>query len=250
VELKIWHSKLTIIEGNARVFGFEEGTGLQDNQFNDVSTVFYATYIAFEIPWTVALKHYGSNYILAALLVGWSVVTLCTGFVHTYGQAITMRVLLGVFESGLSPCLAVTMSTIWDRQTIGWRISLLYVANALSGAFGGLIAYAIQSMGTQRGLAAWRWLFIVEGAVSLVVGGIALFTLPKNAEEAWFLKPDEKELMRSRKKLYALYKGSDDFDMKYVKMAFTDPLIFLGVLCSLGASVGLFGYTTFLPTIL
>lgn len=127
--------------GNARVFGFEKGTGLTGNQFGDVITVFYATYIAFEIPWTVALKRFGSNNILAVLIVGWSLVTLCTGFIHTYGQAIAVRLLLGVFESGLSPCLAVTMSTIWDRDSAGWRISLLYVANALSGAFGGLIAY-------------------------------------------------------------------------------------------------------------
>lgn len=215
-----------------------------------MSTVFYATYIAFEIPWTVLLKRFGSNRILACLLVGWSVVTLCTGFIHTYGQALAVRLLLGVFESGLSPCLAVTMSTIWDRDTIGWRISLLYVANALSGAFGGLIAYAIQSMGEQRGIEAWRWLFIIEGSISMVLGGISLFTLPKNAEEAWFLAPDERELMRNRKLLYAHYKGTDHWDLKYLKMAFTDPLIYLGVLCSLGASVGLFGYTTFLPTIL
>lgn len=182
--------------------------------------------------------------------MGWSVVTLATGFIHSYDQAIAVRLLLGIFESGLSPCLAVTMSTIWDRHTAGWRISLLYVANALSGAFGGLIAYGIQSMGDQLGLSAWRWLFIVEGAISVVLGLISWFTLPKSAEEAWFLKSDEKELMRNRQRLYALYKGSDKFEMRYLKMAFVDPLIFLGVLCSLGASVGLFGYTTFLPTIL
>ena len=113
------------------------------------------------------------------LIVGWSLVTLCTGFIQNYGQAMAVRVLLGIFESGFSPCLAVTMSTIWDRDTAGWRISLLYVANALSGAFGGLIAYGIQSMGEQHGLAAWRWLFIVEGSISIVLGTISWFTLPK-----------------------------------------------------------------------
>lgn len=111
--------------GNARVFGFEEGANLTGNQFADVSSVFYATYVAFEIPWTVALKKYGSNNILACLIVGWSAVTIGTGFITSYGQAIAVRLLQGVFESGLSPCLAVTMSTIWDRGSVGWRISLL-----------------------------------------------------------------------------------------------------------------------------
>ena len=182
--------------------------------------------------------------------MGWSLVTLATGFIQNYTQAIVMRLLLGVFESGLSPCLALTMSTIWDRSRVGWRIALLYVTNAMSGAFGGLIAYGIQSMGDQRGLQAWRWLFIIEGAISIVICGMSWLTMPKNAEEAWFLNAEEKALMQARKVLNARYKGPDKFDFKYLKMAFADPFVWCGVICSLTASVGLFGYTTFLPTIL
>ncbi|USW49080.1 Putative major facilitator superfamily, MFS transporter superfamily [Septoria linicola] len=170
--------------GNARVFGFEEGLNLTSHQFNDISTVFYATYVLFEVPWVMAVKRYGANTVLGAALVLWSTVTLCTGFVQTYTQCLVMRLLLGAAEAGLFPALSFVISTIWDRQNQVKRVSLLYMSSALSGAFGKLFAYGVQSMGRQRGLDAWRWLFIIEGAISLLICSLIWFTLPKSAEEA------------------------------------------------------------------
>lgn len=108
----------------------------------------------------MAVKRYGANTVLGAALVLWSTVTLCTGFVQTYAQCLVMRLLLGAAEAGLFPALSFVISTIWDRQNQAKRVSLLYMSSALSGAFGGLFAYGVQSMGRQRGLDAWRWLFV------------------------------------------------------------------------------------------
>ena len=69
---------------------------------------------------------------------------------------------------------------------VHWRVAALSGASALSGEFGGLIAYRIQLVCERRGIAAWRWLFITDGAISLVICGGAWLSLPKNAETAWF----------------------------------------------------------------
>ncbi|ORY19059.1 major facilitator superfamily domain-containing protein [Clohesyomyces aquaticus] len=132
--------------GNARVFGFEEGLGRHGNQFNNISTVFYATYVVFEGPWVMAVKRFGANNVLALAFISWSIVTLGTGFIHDYGQAIFMRLLLGAAEAGLVPVLSFVQSTIWYRSSQAKRVSLLYMSICLSGAFGGLVAYGIQSM--------------------------------------------------------------------------------------------------------
>lgn len=154
------------LAGNARIFGFEDGIRISGRQFNDISTVFYATYVLFEIPWVMAVKKFGARTVLAIAMIAWSIVTLCTGFVQNYTQCIVMRLLLGAAEAGLFPALTFLISTIWDRKNQAKRVSLLYMSSALSGAFGGLLAYAIQSMGRQRGLDAWRWLFVSVTACS------------------------------------------------------------------------------------
>ncbi|KAH7120599.1 major facilitator superfamily domain-containing protein [Dactylonectria macrodidyma] len=236
--------------GNARVFGFEEGIGLVGTQFNNLSTLFYPTYVVFEIPWVMGVKKFGANTILAVAMVGWSVVTLGTGFIHNYHQGIAMRLLLGVFESALFPCLAFIISTVYSREQQAKRIAVLYGAIALSGAFGGLIAYGIQLMGERAGLAAWRWLFIIEGCISIVIGLALWMTLPFSSEKAWFLNAEESNIMRLRIQRDVAYKGEEKFSWKYVRMAFTEPIIYIAAVGLFCSSIPLFGFSTFLPTIM
>ncbi|KAJ9639170.1 hypothetical protein H2204_003780 [Knufia peltigerae] len=236
--------------GNARIFGFEEGIGLKGIEFNNISTLFYVTYVVFEIPWVMSVKRFGANKTLAVAMVCWSVVTLGTGFIKNYAQALVMRLLLGACEAGLFPCLTFFISTVYTRGSQAKRVASLYGASALSGAFGGLIAYGIQTMGERNGLEAWRWLFIIEGIISFVLGGLCWLTLPSTAEKAWFLNEEEKELMMARKQRDAIYKGEDKFSWSYVKMALTDPFIYIAAASLFCSSVPLFGFGTFLPTII
>jgi predicted MFS family arabinose efflux permease len=198
----------------------------------------------------MAVKRFGANTVLATALISWSVVTLGTGFIKNYGQAIAMRILLGAAEAGLVPALSFVQSTIWDRNSQAKRVSLLYMSICLSGAFGGLIAYGIQQMGDRHGLSAWRWLFIVEGIFSICVCIIMYFTLPTSAEKAWFLTEEERALMRARKARDLRFKGDDKFSWTYAKRAFTDPFVYLAASLLFASSIPLFGFSTFLPTIL
>lgn len=236
--------------GNARVFGFEEGLGLKGTEFNNITMIFFVTYVVFEIPWTMAIKKFGANRVMAIAMVTWSATTLGMGFIHNYGQGIALRLLLGLCEAGLFPCLTFVVSMIYSREQQAKRVCLLYAGIAISGAFGGLIAFGIQTMGDRYGIASWRWLFIVEGIISLVLGGFSWLTLPKNAENAWFLKEEEKALMRARKERDAVYKGEDEFSWRYVKMAFMDPFVYIAAAGLFLSSVPLFGFATFLPTII
>ncbi|VUC31689.1 unnamed protein product [Clonostachys rosea] len=236
--------------GNARVFGFEEGLHLQGIEFNNISTMFFVTYVTCEIPWVMAVKRWGANVVLALAVIAWSILTIGMGFVKNYHQAIALRLLLGAAEAGLYPGLVFLISTIYQRSQQAKRVSILPLSAAISGAFGGLIAYGIQSMGDKAGLSPWRWLFIIEGVVSVVIGGVALFTLPKTAESAWFLNEEEKAVMRAIKLREAAYKGPDKFEWKYMTMAFTDPFVYVAAILSLCGGITLFGFNTFLPTIL
>ncbi|KAI5247863.1 high-affinity nicotinic acid transporter [Aureobasidium subglaciale] len=236
--------------GNAKVFGFEDGIGLVGNQFNTISTLFYPFYVLFEVPWTMAVKRFGANHVLGIAMIAWSVITLCTGFIQNYSQAIAVRVLLGAFEAGLVPSIVFIISTIWERERQSKRVAIIYASNCLSGAFGGLIAYGIESMGTQHGLESWRWLFIVEGAASIVLCGICWALLPKNAETAWFLSADAKAIMVARKQRNIVTRGSEEFSWSHVRVAFTDPIIYIASASFFSASIALFGFGTFLPTII
>ena len=237
--------------GNARVFGFEKDIGLVDNQFGNLVTLFFVPYIVTEVFWVTAVKRFGPNYVITVALIGWCAATIGTGFVQNYHQALACRMLLGLCEAGVAPAFTFIFSTIYDRGSTAKRVALINFSNAVSGAFGGLFAWAIQSMGARQGLEAWRWLFIIEGAVSLALCGGCLWSFPNKPETAWFLNEDDKALMRLRKQRDAAYKGADDeFRWSYVREALTDPFIYVASLAFFTSSVAIFGYGTFLPTLI
>ncbi|CAG8957289.1 hypothetical protein HYFRA_00010712 [Hymenoscyphus fraxineus] len=236
--------------GNARVFGFEKSLGLKGNQFGNLVTLFFVPYIVTEVFWVSAVKRFGANYVITLALTGWCLATIATGFVQNYAQALACRMLLGLFEAGVAPCFAFIFSTIYRRESLANRIALVNLANATSGAFGGLLAYGIQSMGARRGLEAWRWLFIIEGAASLAICGGLLLSFPNTPETAWFLSVEEKEIMVLRKKRDILHKWDDQFEWRWVKEALTDPFVYIASLAFFTSSVAIFGFGTFLPTII
>jgi MFS family permease len=201
----------------------------------------------------MAIKKFGPNKALGTALLLWSCVTLGTGFIHNYGQAVAVRVLLGAFEAGVAPGFSYLFSTIYPRSAAAKRIMMTNLANCTSGAFGGLFAYAVQTMGTRQGLAPWRWLFIVEFAITLVVGGIGWFILPHTPETAWFLSPEEKNTMELRKQRDVLYRGGEGEKQSnrfWLKPSFTDPFIYLVGIAFFTSSVAINGFNVFLPTIL
>ncbi|KAH7312511.1 major facilitator superfamily domain-containing protein [Stachybotrys elegans] len=236
--------------GNARIFGFEEDLSLQGNEFANISSLFYVTYVVFEMPWVLALKRWGANTVLAVAIISWSAVVIGTGFIHNYTQALVMRLLLGLTEAGVFPALSFIISTIYPRESQSKRIAVLYGATAIAGAFGGLIAYGIQLMGDRHGLEAWRWLFIVEGVISVGIGLLCWASLPKNAQDAWFLKEDEKQLMRDRRTRDVAYTGSGKFAWSFVRMALTDTMVWVASISLFCAGIPLFGFGLFLPTII
>lgn len=236
--------------GNARIFGFEESIGLVDNQFGNLVTLFFVPYIIMEVFWVSALKRLGPNIVISTAAIGWSIVTLGTGFVQNYGQALACRMLLGFFEAGVPPAFTFLFSMIYSRESTAKRVALINFSNAVSGAFGGLLAYGIQSMGTRLGLEAWRWLFISEGAVSLGLCAVCIWFFPNKPETAWFLNEEEKAVMRMRKERDATYKGVDKFEWKWVRLALTDPFVYVASLAFFTSSVAIFGYGMFLPTLI
>lgn len=146
---------------------------------------------------------------------------------RTVGQLYASRLLLGVFESGIFPCLVIYLSTYYQREEQALRISYLFVSAALSGSFGGLFAYALIKMDGIQGIAGWRWLFIIEGIASVLVAVFVFFVMADDFENAKFLNEEDKQLMRIRAERNARYNGKPDFDWAEVRKAATDPKLYV-----------------------
>lgn len=83
---------------------------------------------------------------------------------------------------------------------------MLYCAAAMSGAFSGLLAAGIAEMSGVGGYRGWRWIFIIEGILTVALGISAFWCLPDspNHSSKW-LDADE---IRYLNNLYKKYRAS------------------------------------------
>ena len=72
---------------------------------------------------------------------------------------------------------------------------MFYSGALISGAFSGLIAAGIKAnMDGTRGLRAWRWLFIIEGTLTVVIAFGSYFILPNFPRTTPWLTEEERAL--------------------------------------------------------
>jgi len=68
------------------------------------------------------------------------------------------RVFLGLTEAGLFPGITFYLSLWYRRRDAAQRIAVFFSAATIAGAFGGLLAYAIEHMEGIGGLYGWQWI--------------------------------------------------------------------------------------------
>jgi MFS family permease len=186
--------------GNARLAGFEKELGLTGYDYNAVLSVFYVSYIVFEIPSNMACKWIGPGWFIPAISLGFGVCSICTAFVTNFSAACGVRFLLGLFEAGMLPGIAYYMSRWYRRSELAFRLSLYIVMAPLAGAFGGLLASGILALDHFGGLHTWKMIFAIEGIITCGLSLIAFFTLTDRPETARWLTQDEKDLAIARVK--------------------------------------------------
>ncbi|KAH9905783.1 MFS general substrate transporter [Xylariomycetidae sp. FL2044] len=237
--------------GNARLYHLEEDLGLTGNQFQVAVSILFVTYLLFEVPSNLILKPLTPSRYIAFITFFWGIVAMSTGFVHSYGSLIAVRLILGTLEAGLFPGLNVYLTFFYTKRELALRVGYLFVSAAVAGALGGLLAYGIGHMAGLAGLSGWRWIMIIEGLPSIVLGVVVLFLLPNDPEHAYFLSEDEKQLMVARhRRNYGDTESAQQFSRADMMAAFKDWKVWFFCLAQFGADTMLYGYSTFLPTII
>jgi MFS family permease len=142
--------------GNVKVAGILTDIHATNSQFSTAVSIFYATYVVFESPAAILMKKVTPRVILTTLCAVWSLTTIFTGFITNVGGLYTTRLILGACEAGLFPCLNLYLTMVYRREEQAKRVAYLFSCAALSGAFGGLLAYALLQMDGVSGQAGWR----------------------------------------------------------------------------------------------
>jgi MFS family permease len=173
-----------------------------------------------------------------------------SAFIQNWQGLYACRLLTGLFEAGLIPCINVYIALVYKKSERGKRSSVIFAFSAFSSAFGGLLAYGLTQVHGPNGWEGWRWLFAVEGAMTLVLVPLFFFVFPKHPTTAWFLSAEEKNMMQARYDNDPHWGQDEEFSWAESLSALTDPKWFAFWIYQFSVDISLYGFTTFLPTII
>ncbi|ESZ98468.1 MFS transporter [Sclerotinia borealis F-4128] len=238
----------------ARLAGMEEDLHLVGDQYQTCVSILFVGYLLMQIPSNLFLNKLGkpATYLPIAMIL-WGIISTATAATHNYVGLLMCRFFLGFVEAAYFPGCLYYLSCWYTRKELGLRTAFLYAGSLISGAFSGLIAAGITGgMDGVRGLSAWRWLFIIEGSITVVIAASSHFIIPNFPRTTAWLSEQERELAVWRLEEDI---GMDDWVdshqqtfMHGLKLAFIDIKTYILVLLLFGI-VAAGSVTNFFPTV-
>jgi ACS family 4-hydroxyphenylacetate permease-like MFS transporter len=166
--------------------------GLTPVTFGIANTIFYLGYLVFEVPSNLMLARFGARTWLARIMITWGIASTATALAAGETSLYVLRLLVGIAEAGFVPGVLLYL-TYWFPQAYRARANALFmVAQPVSIAFGSILSGYLLRMDGILGLAGWRWLFIIEGVPSIVLGVVTFFYLRNGPRDAAWLSAAEK----------------------------------------------------------
>jgi MFS family permease len=144
-----------------------------------------------------------ATYFIPSMEVCWALLTFLQAGLKTAEQIYGARFVLGVLETPVSSGLFFIFASWYRPSELFKRAGVWYMSSALGGIFSGnLQAAAYNTLNGKHGIAGWRWLFILDGCISLPIAFIGFLLFPglPMAKKPWWMTRDEHEMARRRVK--------------------------------------------------
>lgn len=165
---------------------------LSSTAYGFANTIFYAGYVACEIPSNLLMARFGARAWLSRIMITWGLASAATMLAVDATSLYGARFLTGVFEAGFVPGVLLYL-TYWFPESHraranGWLMMAQPVAMAVGATVSGVILDGTQGF---LGLQGWRWLFLLEGAPAVILGVVAILYLTNRPDDARWLKAGE-----------------------------------------------------------
>ncbi|CAI6335484.1 unnamed protein product [Periconia digitata] len=235
--------------GNAKIQGMDVELKLTGQKYNVAVFVFNIGYLLAGIPLSIVYKKTGPRS-LAVMMFCWGITVIGCGVTRGYRGLVACRFLEGVAESAYVPGAAYLIGSYYKRDEFLKRYVVFFSAGICAGAFNGFLSSLIAKMDGISGYKAWRWIFIIEGAITIGISIFSFFFIVPFPEDCTFFTPDEKALLLARLKDDGGAVAHDDLTARRILQILGDWKIWAAVLIYCGAAENANSITSFQPTIL
>lgn len=215
--------------------GLQDDTNITGDQFSLLALVFYVTYLAFEFPTGYLMQRLPTAKYLGANVILWGLMVTLTAAAKNWAALVTLRVLLGCFESAVAPALILITSMWYKRSEQPARVGFWYVGTGTGTIIGALTSFGFQHYANDR-FTSWQIMFLLFGLITIVVGILVVVVMPdspmsaklSHEEKIWAIERVRENQTGIENKHFKLYQALE---------CFKDPQTFLLALITISSSV-------------
>ncbi|OGE55808.1 hypothetical protein PENARI_c004G03057 [Penicillium arizonense] len=234
--------------GNAKTDGMTKDLNFKPNEYNLLLSIFFVPFVVFAPPFSMLGKKFSPARVLPILMFSFGSFTILSSAAHNFGGMFALRWFLGMSEAAFFPLVIYYLTTFYRRGELARRLAVFYAASNIANAFSGLIAFGVfQIKGSS--LPNWRYLFIIEGGVTVLFAVFAFIYLPRSAAEAKFLSEEEKALAFHRIQVDSSAVVNEKFRFREAIAIFKHPTTYVFLCIEICLGVPLQGVALFMPQI-
>lgn len=215
--------------------GLQADTSITGDQFSLLATIFYVSYLAFELPTGYLMQRLPTAKYLGANVILWGLMVTITSSARNWAALASLRFFLGAFEAAVAPALILITSMWYKKSEQPVRMSGFYVGTGTGTIIGALASFGFQHYESQV-FASWQIMFLLFGLITIVVGILVVIFLPdspmssrlSHEEKVWAIERVRENQTGIENKHFKLYQAIE---------CFTDPQTWLLSLITICSSI-------------
>ncbi|KAJ1539577.1 putative permease [Saccharomyces cerevisiae] len=198
--------------------------GFQGNDLVHTQVMYTIGNIIFQLPFLIYLNKLPLNYVLPSLDLCWSLLTVGAAYVNSVPHLKAIRFFIGAFEAPSYLAYQYLFGSFYKHDEMVRRSAFYYLGQYIGIlSAGGIQSAVYSSLNGVNGLEGWRWNFIIDAIVSVVVGLIGFYSLPGDPYNCYSIFLTDDEIRLARKRLKENQTGKSDFETKLNQLSMITP---------------------------
>ncbi|KAJ3013771.1 UNVERIFIED_CONTAM: hypothetical protein HDU68_000559, partial [Siphonaria sp. JEL0065] len=165
---------------NAIAGGLPKTLGFDNTVINNAGSMYSVVFASAAILGSILGKYFGPHKFIPFLMFSWGIVTLGHGWIQNATDFYIARFFIALTEGGVIPATLVYLGGFYKKNELATRLSWFWGVQAVASAISGMMAAALLLLEGTNGLQGWRWLFIVDGIITISSAFIFIFVLPSS----------------------------------------------------------------------